>query len=151
MNRFELIDVPEQRVATVRRVVPVAELPGFFAEAFHAVATAVRTGGGTITGPPFGQYHGMPTDTVDVSAGFPVEGWEGGEGDVNVGTRAGGPAIVTIHLGSCDTMTETYDALRHWAAGEGIGVAGTMWEEYLTDPSTDPSTWQTRIVWPAPG
>lgn len=74
MDRFALVEVPEQLVATVRRVVPMEELPGFFAEAFHAVAAAVEKGGGTIVGPPFGLYHGMPTETVDVTAGFPIVG-----------------------------------------------------------------------------
>lgn len=41
MDRFELVDVPGRRIAAVRRIVPMAEPPGFFAEAFHAVAAAV--------------------------------------------------------------------------------------------------------------
>jgi len=151
MDRFELADVPEQRVATVRRAVPMAELPRFFAEAFHAVAAvaaAVEAGGGTIAGPPFGLYHDMPTETVDVTAGFPVEGWDGDGGEVTVETRAGGRAVVTVHVGPYDTMTETYDALYRWCAGQGITLAGGTWEEYPSDRETDPSTRQTRIVWP---
>lgn len=151
MDRFELVDVPEQLVATMRRVLPTAELPGFFAEAFHAVATAVEEGGGRIAGPPFGLYHGMPTETVDVTAGFPIEGWrgDGGGDEVTVQTRAGGRAVVTVHVGPYDTMAETYDALRRWCAGQGVALGNGMWEEYPSDPTTDPSTWRTRIVWPA--
>lgn len=66
-------------------------------------------------------------------------------------TRAGARAVVTIHVGPYDTMAETYDGLRRWCAGQGITLAGGTWEEYLSDPETDPSTWQTRIVWPAAG
>jgi effector-binding domain-containing protein len=110
MERFEVVDVPEQRVATVRRVVPMAELPGFFGEAFHAVAAAVEAGGGAIAGPPFGAYYSMPTETVDVAAGFPVAGWDGDAGEVTVHARAGGRAVVTVHVGPYDTMVETYDA-----------------------------------------
>lgn len=149
MERFEVVDVPEQSVATVRRVVPMAELPGFFGDAFHAVAAAVEAGGGAIAGPPFGAYHSMPTETVDVAAGFPVAGWDGDAGEVTVHTRAGGRAVATVHVGPYDTMVETYDALRRWSAERGLTLAGEMmWEEYLSDPATDPATWRTRIVWP---
>lgn len=88
----------------------------------------------------------MPTETVDVTAGFPVEGWDGDGGEVTVGTRAEGRAVVTVHVGPYDTMAETYDALSRWCAGQGVTLASEMWEEYLSDPATDPSTWQTRIV-----
>ena len=148
MERFEVVDVPEQRVATVRRVVPMAGLPGFFGDAFRAVAAAVEAGGGAIAGPPFGTYHGMPAETVDVAAGFPVTGWDGDADEVRVHTRAGGRAVATVHVGPYETMVETYDALRRWSAEQGLALAGEMWEEYSSDPATDPATWRTRIVWP---
>lgn len=148
MAEFELLEVPESHVASVRRIVPMSELPGFFGEAFRAVAAAVQGGGGAVAGPPFGRYHGMPGDTVDVEAGFPVEGWDGEAGEVTAGTRPGGRAVVGLHVGPYETMEQTYAALREWCAAEGLTLAADMWEEYLTPPEGDPSTWETRIVWP---
>lgn len=148
MEGFEVLEVPEQQVASIRRTVPTAELPGFFAEAFHAVVAAVEAGGGAVAGPPFGRYRSMPTETVDVEAGFPVEGWDGDGGEVTVGTRPGGRAVVGVHVGPYDTMAETYDALRSWCAEQGLSLATEMWEEYTSPPEGDPSTWRTRIVWP---
>lgn len=148
MVRFEVVEVPERRVATLRRVVQMAELPGFFASTFGVVAAAVEAGGGAIAGPPFGWYHGSPGETVDVAAGFPVEGWDGGGGEVRVWQRRGGPAVLAIHVGPYDAMAETYAALRDWCTKRSVTLADDMWEEYLTGPEADPSTWQTRIVWP---
>ena len=37
-------------------------------------------------------------------------------------------------------------ALEKFAAEQGVVPFGEMWEEYLTEPSGDPSTWQTRVV-----
>jgi effector-binding domain-containing protein len=147
MGEFEIVDVQEQKVASVRRTVPTAELPAFFAEAFEAVAAAVDAGGGAITGPPFGRYRSMPTETVDVEAGFPVEGWDGSSGEVNTGVRPGGRAVVGVHVGPYDTMAETYERLQAWCAEEGVTLATEMWEEYTSPPEGDPSTWRTRIVW----
>ena len=148
MREFELVDVPEQRVATVRRAVPMAELAGFFADAFRAVAAALERSGGAIVGPPFGLCHGMPTETVDVAPAFPAAGWDGDGGEVTVHTRPGGRVVVALHVGPYETMAETYGALRRWCEEQGLTLASEMWEEYLSDPATEPSTWRTRIVWP---
>lgn len=148
MERFTVVDVPEQTVAAVRRLVPMAELPGFFGEAFHAVAAAVEAGGGSLAGPPFGWYHGIPTATVDVAAGFPVDGWGGDGGEVDVSRRGGGRAVVTVHVGPYDTLADTYGALQEWCSDQGLVLASDMWEEYLDDPTAEPSATRTRIVWP---
>ena len=148
MERFDVVEMPAQTVATVRRVVAMDELSSFFGSAFRAVAAAIEAGGGVIAGPPFGCYHGPPGETVDVAAGFPVEGWDGDGDEVTVWRRAGGRAVVVVHVGPYETMAQTYARLSSWCEEQGITLAGEMWEEYLTGPEADPSTWQTRIVWP---
>jgi effector-binding domain-containing protein len=148
MDGFDVAEVSAQTVATVRRVVSTEELPSFFGSAFRTVAAAIEAGGGVLAGPPFGWYHGPPGETVDVAAGFPVEGWDGDGDDVTVWRRAGGRAVVGVHVGPYETMAQTYARLSSWSVGQGITLADEMWEEYLTGPEADPSTWQTRIVWP---
>ena len=130
MSRFDVVEIPPQLVAVVRRKVPMNDLTGFFGEAF-------------------GWYHGMPTDTVDVAAGFAVSGLvPGPAGEVTVVERAGGRAAVGMHIGPYDTMVTTYEALQAWMAEQAFVPCDDMWEEYWSEPKGDPSTWQTRIVWP---
>ena len=68
---------------------------------------AVPEAGGQVSGPPFGWYHGVPTDVVDVSAGFPVAGdVHPTDGGVVVEERPGGRAVVAVHVGSYDTIED---------------------------------------------
>ena len=149
MSEFTLEEVPATTVATLRRTVPVADLPGFFDSAFSHVAGAVADAGGEVGPPPFGWYHGMPTDTVDVSVGFPVVGdvHELG-GGVGLHERPAVRAAVGIHVGPYDGLGATYARMQQWVAEQGLAASGEMWEEYLSPPEGDPSTWRTRVVIP---
>ena len=149
MVDVELVEVPSEVVARVRARVPLQDMTTFFGAAFEQVMKAVPEAGGTISGPPFGWYHGMPTDTVAVSAGFPVAGdVHVPDGGVVVEERPGGRAAVTVHVGPYDTMEATYAVVSAWLAEHSLQAREDMWEEYLSEPTGDPSTWRTRIVMP---
>lgn len=149
MVDVELVEVPPETVARVRRRVPVQEMSEFFGHAFEQVMSAVPEAGGRVSGPPFGWYHGMPTDTVDVSAGFPVAGdVHVPDGGVVVEERPGGRAAVAVHVGPYDTLQDTYGQVMAWIAGRSLEPREDMWEEYLSEPAGDPATWRTRVVVP---
>jgi effector-binding domain-containing protein len=150
MERFEIVDIPGQTVAMIRRDVPMAELPAFFEDAFGRVAGAIGAAGAQIAGAPFGWYFGVPGETVDVAAGFPLSGSVpvGAPEEVVVKERPGGRAVVAMHIGPYETMASTYTQLQTWMADRALSPRRDMWEEYLSPPEGDPSTWQTRIVMP---
>lgn len=144
------IHTAEQPVAVVREVVPMDALTGFFGRAFGAVMAAVQMQGASPAGPPFALYHGMPGETVDVEAGFPVAGHFQGTGEVASGALPETDAFEAVHTGPYDTLGTTYDAIRERMQAAGAAPADIMWEYYLSDPEKqpDPATWQTRVVWP---
>ncbi|HMM95962.1 GyrI-like domain-containing protein [Phycicoccus sp.] len=147
MTDFDLETVPATTVATLRRTVPVGELPEFFGTALTLVAEAVADAGGRVTVPPFAWYHSMPTDTVDVSAGFAVVGdVHTLDGAAGLHERPGGRAVVGVHVGPYDTLSVSWQALTAWTAGRGLAPRGEFWEEYLTEPEGDPAGWRTRLV-----
>lgn len=149
MVDVELVEVPSETVARVRRKIPVHEMPEFFGEAFEQVMKTVPEAGGAVSGPPFGWYHGKPADTVDVSAGFPVAGdVHAPDGGVVVEERPGGRAAVAVHVGPYDTLDDTYGQVMAWIAGRSLEPREDMWEEYLSEPAGDPATWRTRVVIP---
>jgi effector-binding domain-containing protein len=149
MVDIRLTEIPSETVATVRRVVPMEGLTTFFGEAFEIVARAVPEAGGAIAGPPFGWYRGMPGETVDVAAGFPVSGdVHTPDGGVVVTERPGGRALVGMHLGPYDGLGQTWGEMQGRAEQEGLECRDDWWEEYLTEPTGDTSTWLTRLVLP---
>ena len=152
MSQINLVEVPAQHVAVIRRTIQMSELSGFYGTVLGSVAAAVQRAGGAIVGPAFGWYNGTPTETVDVSGGFPVSGLAEGalDGEVTVLERPACLAAAAMHIGSFETLADTYRELEAWLRDRQLDRAEHSWEEYLSDPETqpDPEDWQTRIVWP---
>lgn len=145
-----IVHTVEQPTAVVHERIPMAELSEFFGRAFGTVMAAAQAQGVQLAGPPFALYRGMPTETVDVEAGFPVNaGFSGTEG-VAKGSLPEAEAFEAIHLGPYDTLGTTYGAIQERMRAEGRTPSDTMWEYYLSDPEMepDPAKWQTRVVWP---
>ena len=148
-----MIKTSEQPTAVLRERVPMANLTEFFGRAFGAVRAAAQAQHASPTGPPFALYHGMPTDTVDVEAGFPVTPGFSAAGDVISGLLPGADAFEAVHKGPYDTLERTYALILERMSAEGMTPSDTMWEFYLSDPERepDPGKWQTRVVWPVVG
>lgn len=140
---------PQESIA-VRGEVPRAELAAFFEDAFHQAAAQAQEAGLEIVGPPFGFYPRMPDETVEVEAGFPVSRPADPRGGAHRLVLPGGRAVEAIHVGPYDSMERSYGELVAWMSEQGLEPAAQVWETYLSDPEShpDPSTWQTRIVWP---
>lgn len=149
MVDVQIVELPSETVAVVHSVVPVDGLQAFFGEAYGRIPGAVAAAGGRLAGPPFGWYHGMPGDTIDVSAGFAVAGdVHQPDGGVQVVERPGGRALVAVHEGSYDGLGDTWAELASAAVARGWEGRDDFWEEYLSEPVGDPSTWRTRLVLP---
>lgn len=128
----------------------MAAMSEFFGRAFGTVMAAAGSQGIPVAGPPFALYRGMPTETVDVEAGFPVAAGFRETEAVASGTLPEADAFEAIHVGSYDTLGQTYGVIQERMRAEGRTPSDTMWEFYLSDPATepDPTKWQTRVVWP---
>jgi len=145
-------DLQETPTAVLRETVPMNALRDFFDRAYRSVMTAVQQQNVQLAGPPFAMYRGMPTDVVDVEAGFPLAAPYpgGGESVVTAGTLPAGRALEAMHVGPYDTLPETYGAVMARMQAEGLTPGDAMWEYYLSDPATepDPAAWKTLVVWP---
>lgn len=142
--------VEDVHTAGVRRTVPMDDLRDFFSTAFSATMQAVSAQGAHPVGPPFAKYYGMPTDVVDVEAGFPVDRVIAASGEVAPGILPGGRAVEATHIGPYETMSDSYDDIEDFIEAHSLVPGGAMWESYLSDPRVepDPSHWRTLIHWP---
>ena len=147
---IERVQLEPKIVAGVKETVPMSELTDFFGRAFATTASALAQQGAFPAGAPIALYHGTPTTTVNVTAGFPVAQPVTPDGGIVTTTLPGGPAVQAMHIGSYDNLEKTYSAVTGWLADQGLRPGSDMWEEYLVGPDSepDPSRWQTRIVWP---
>jgi effector-binding domain-containing protein len=150
MTEILVTERSEQTTAVLRERVPMGEMPAFFERAFHATMAAMQAQGVHPVGPPIGKYYGMPSDIVDVEAGFPASAAITAADGVTAGTLPGGKVVEAVHVGPFDTMQQTYDELTSWVRDQGLVPGEVMWETYLSDPEKepDPATWRTQISWP---
>ena len=153
MTQIRVVELEEQPTAVLGEKVPMADLTEFFGRAFATVLEVLGQQGVQVAGPPFAMYHGTPSDTVDVDAGFPVtsavEAVEASEG-VRASVLPPGRAAEATHIVPYDTLAQTYDEMMRWILEHGLEPGTDMWEQYLTDPSadSDPTSWRTRVVCP---
>jgi effector-binding domain-containing protein len=144
----KIVELPEQPTAVIREQVAMNALPEFFGRAFAEVSTALEAQSMQPAGPPFALYRGMPTETVDVEAGFPVSATIAAVNGVRAGNLPACRAVQAMHVGSYDTLGTTYEAVKQRMREEGMKASDDMWEYYLSDQSTDPATWRTLVIWP---
>jgi effector-binding domain-containing protein len=149
MNEYHVVDLTPQPTAVVRDTVLMSKLTDFFGRAFSAVGSVLGSQGVPFAGAPFALYLSMPTETIELEAGFPVGAPFTPSGEVISSALPGGRAVATMHVGPYDTMHETYDAMLAWMKGRGMVPGAAMWEVYLSDPQKepDPVKWQTMIYW----
>lgn len=150
MTEIRVTERAEEQTAVVREQMAMAALPEFFHRAFNAAMAQAQAQGVQVTGPPFGKYYGIPGETVDVEAGFPVGGPISAADGVIPGVLPGGPVVEAVHVGPYDTLPATYREVERWIDERGLRTIELMWESYVSDPGEqpDPASWQTLICVP---
>jgi effector-binding domain-containing protein len=132
-DQMEMTELSAQPAAVVRGHVSPAEMPTFLGGAFEEVMRVVAEQGVEAVGPPFGRY--VPVrDGFDAEVGFPTTSAVQPSGRVSATELPGGEAAVAMHVGSYDSIGETYEALAGWLAARGCTPADAPWESYLDGP-----------------
>ena len=120
---------------------------------FPPVFQYATTQGIPFAGPPTARYPSFGPGLITIEAGMPIAGPDAGEGDIKVGSLAGGDVATTIHKGPYDNLNQGHEAIQKWLTENNEEADGAPWEVYLTDPGEvpDPADWLTEINSPLKG
>ncbi len=146
-------EVEAQPVLSIRAVVRVMELVGFFDEACKEVYEYLEREGVRPAGPPLSLWHSDPESNPgesDIETCVPVERPVPPSGRMKAGELPAGRLAYTIHEGPYDNMGEAFDAVWRWMQSNGRKPAGPPRDVVLVGPNDtdDPTQYCTEIAWP---
>lgn len=138
-----------QPTLTVRTRTSVAEISNALGTAFKAVWEYARAHDVQPAGPPFALYHNMDMQDLDLEAGYPVSRSVRGSAIVIAGELPECEAATCLHIGSYESIGQSYEVLMNWMKERSLESWGLVYEFYLNDPrNTPPDQLRTRIVFP---
>ncbi|MGE5225089.1 MAG: GyrI-like domain-containing protein [Omnitrophica WOR_2 bacterium] len=148
----EIIERPVQPALSVRRTVPVQELPQAFGQAFGQIAQYLQECGEAPAGPPFTAYFNMDMQALEIEIGMPVGRTLPGKGEIQFGQMPSGKFGACLHVGPYPDIGAAYEALSAYLQGQGYQPSGVSYEIYLNSPTdTPPQELRTQILFPLKG
>ncbi len=156
-NDVEMKQLEPQPVLSIRATVQIVDLAQAQDDRIRALSSYLQQSGAQLAGPPFVRYHTFTETETDLELGIPMVAPIAGEGRIAASSLAGGPAIITWHIGPHDTLAEAYARMQAWLNEHGREPDGAPWEIYYwidpkqyRGPATwpDPSSWRTQLVQP---
>jgi len=148
-QKIAVKSVNEQPAMVIRTTVKENELGEVMGKLFPKLMQFVHTYGLQMLGAPYALYHSFSPEAVDFECGIPVAASITGEGDIQPGAIPPGTVATTMHLGTYDTLSDTYKKLGAWMTAQGYSTNNICWENYITDPQEvqNSAEWQTEINW----
>ncbi len=146
MSEIEIVNkpLPALRLAAQRTVVSSQpEVALVIGGMFDAVAQAL---GGNEPGMPIAQYRALENG-LEVTAGFEFDGESSKEFSI-IELPASPQAVCGVHLGSMDTIHESWQAVHQEIFGRGATAHGPCREVYVRSQSADQHDWVTELQQP---
>jgi DNA-binding transcriptional MerR regulator len=131
-------DVPETKIATIRRDTDQQSLVGVIVTSTDELRTYLQTAGATLTGGSWVIYHGAVTPEAEatVEVCVPFEGLVDPSGSIAIRVEpAHQEAYCTITMDECayPRIMHAYDLVEDWVRSAAMPVAGPPREVYLPD------------------
>lgn len=145
---FEIRDVPQITVLSIRASITQPEMPAFIGAAFGELYEHASRHGVATAGEPFIIYHTFGPGALDVQICAPITGGPPTAGRIELSTLPAATVAHTLHVGPYERLADAYDSLMHWVADHGYEPSAPVRERYLTGPDTPPDQHRTEIDLP---
>lgn len=151
-----MIDTPQivqtavQPTAIIHITVPRSEIRSVMGPGYGELMATLGAQGIVPAGRWFTHHLRMTPDTFDFELGVPVTAPVAAAGRVTTGQLPAATVARTIYYGPYEGLASAWPQLDAWIVAQGRTPAPSLWETYLTDPSSspDPATWRTELTRP---
>ena len=157
-NKKADIEVSETTVEalpyfSITKEIPMKELTSeFFGENYGKILAYLEEDAQNIKGAPFAIVHvwDEENETTKVEAAIPVESEKEGTDEIVKGMSYAGPVVKTNYYGPYEGTGAAHVAIESYLKANNLSYAGSPWESYVTDPTTEPDTakWLTEVYYP---
>ena len=117
---------------------------------FNEIADYIKQLKGKQTGAPFAVYYQYKNDTMVFQAGIPTNKNLKENERIKVIKLNGGKVVVGRYQGSFENIGRAHESINKWIYENKLGLNGSPWEVYLTNPAEEPDQekWITEIYYP---
>ena len=145
----ELRSIPSRPAILVHTECPLTSIGTALGPIFGEVADWAGAHHVALGGPAVARYVSLHGGACEVDAGFVVASApEATDARVKGIDLGGCTAVCATHMGSYETLGETYAAMEAWMRENNLVSAGPMWEEFFSPPDTPANDTRTDVYWP---
>ncbi|HUW06278.1 MAG TPA: SRPBCC family protein [Williamwhitmania sp.] len=145
------VTMPKQIAISIADSALPADMGKKMGEMFGQLQTFMKKNKFQFAGAPFGKYPEWNPEGINhFAVGIPVDRMVKPLGNIMVDSIPYMDALMVSHFGSYETIGDAHEKIGAYAESKGIEFNGPAWEEYITDPMTEPDTmkWETKIYYP---
>jgi len=134
----------------IREKVSMENIGTKMAEFYGEIQQYTKAKGVAIAGYPFSISYSWANNEFDMADAFPVATAVAGEGRIQSSMIKAGNVIKCDYYGSYEGTGLPHSVVETWIKANNKKLNGQPWEEYITDPMTEPNPekWLTRVYWP---
>ncbi len=142
--------IPAQKYIAIYDSCSMQDMPKKMGEMFTLLMEFAKKNKIQPSNAPFALYLRYTETMTYFETGLPVAKDVKGKGNIGMRNMEAADALMTVHTGSYNNLSQTYDKFMKWIAFNKKQVVGTAIEVYVTDPATeaDTSKWVTEIYFP---
>ena len=145
-----IVKTATRRAAIVHLVIPKAAIGKEMGPGIAEVRAALAAQNIAAAGPWFTRHYKMDPEVWDFDIGVPIATPVEPTGRVKNGELPAATVARTVYHGGYEGLGEAWPKLDAWIARKGRQAGPSLWETYLTDPSTtsDPTKYETELSRP---
>jgi effector-binding domain-containing protein len=144
---MEIKDMKEKLALMIRKITPIQNMPSVLGECYGEIMQYVKEIGAKEPIESFVIYYNMDMSNLEIDVGFTVSEKLPDKGHIKMSSIRAGKYATTLHEGSYDTLTNTYNELTAFINEKELEVEDWVYEVYLNNPIDNPEEQPRTMIY----